>query len=186
MHGVDEPLAVVPRVESGAPMSPLTTGLTRISFAAGCTGLLLAMLVDASAVFGRHLGLPLRGSIEVMRACVVVFASSALVGTSLAHGHASVHMLTEHLPSTPRRWLQRTAALASALFFGVLALGSCVVVRDLWHGPETSELLQLPLMPLRLFWCASALTVVLLFTATAFARRATLARAANEPGTDKP
>jgi TRAP-type C4-dicarboxylate transport system permease small subunit len=142
-----------------------------VSFLLGCAGLLIAMVVDVSSVIGRHSGMPLLGSIELMRACVVVFASSALLGTTLGRGHASVHMLTERLPNGVRDLLQRAAALASALFFGILIVGSCIVIHDLWHGAETSELLQLPIMPLRLFFCASLLAIVCVFLVAGFGRK---------------
>jgi TRAP-type C4-dicarboxylate transport system permease small subunit len=171
VKSVDDPISAVPHAPQSTASSPLARVLTRASFAAGCVGLLLAMAVDATSVLGRHLGLPVRGSIELMRACVVVFASSALVGTTLSRGHASVHMLTERIPVIARRRLQRVTELASAVFFAVLAIGSLIVVSDLWSGDETTELLQLPLLPLRLLWCASACLIVFLFTAAALSRR---------------
>jgi TRAP-type C4-dicarboxylate transport system permease small subunit len=145
--------------------------LTRASFLMGAAGLLLTMLFELTSVLGRHLHRPLLGSIELVSACVVIFASSALVMATLEDGHASVRMLAERLGPRAREVLQRTAALCSALFFGALALGSLIVVGDLYDGAETSELLQLPILPLRLFWCGSALLIVCLFASAAFARR---------------
>jgi TRAP-type C4-dicarboxylate transport system permease small subunit len=137
--------------------------LTRVSFLAGGAGLLLAMLLDATAVVGRHVGLPLLGSIELIRACVVIAASSALVGVTFGNAHATIQIVTERLPPIARARLQRASRLLCALFFVWLALGSIWVAADLWHGQEASELLELPFKPLRLFFCASLLVVVLLF-----------------------
>jgi TRAP-type transport system small permease protein len=142
--------------------------LVRASFALGAAGLLLAMAIDALAVSGRLLGRPLLGSIELSQCCVVLFASAALVGTTLQRGHASVHLLTERLPARARRWFQRSSQLLSALFFVALALGSLIVLGDLWRGGETTELLGLPLKPLRLVWCTSALLIVVLFVSESF------------------
>jgi TRAP-type C4-dicarboxylate transport system permease small subunit len=141
--------------------------LTRLSFGLGAFGLLGAMLIDSGAVAGRHLGVPVLGSIELVEACVVLMASASLVGTTLGHGHASVHILTQQLSAAGRARLQRVSDLLSALFFGVLALGSLVVARDLWGGDERTELLGLPLSPLRALWCLSALGIVALFMTAA-------------------
>ena len=141
--------------------------LTRVSFGLGAFGLLGAMLIDSSAVLGRHIGVPVLGSIELVEACVVLMASASLVGTTLGSGHASVHILTEQLSAAGRARLQRVSDLLSALFFGVLALGSLTIAGDLWGGDERTELLGLPLSPLRALWCVSAIGIVALFLAAA-------------------
>jgi TRAP-type C4-dicarboxylate transport system permease small subunit len=137
--------------------------LTRVSFLAGGVGLLLTTLLDATAVVGRHVGLPLLGSIELIRACVVIAASSALVGVTFANAHATIQIVTERLQPSARARLLRISRSICALFFVWLALGSIWVALDLWHGQEVSELLALPIKPLRLFFCASLIVVVLLF-----------------------
>jgi TRAP-type C4-dicarboxylate transport system permease small subunit len=145
----------------------ITQLLTRASFVLGAVGLLGAMLIDASAVVGRHLGVPLLGSIELVESCVVLMASASLVGTTLGQGHASVHILTEQLSASGRARMRRVSDLLSAVFFAALAIGSLMVARDLWGGDERTELLGLPLAPLRALWCASAVGIVALFIAAA-------------------
>ncbi|HKU42922.1 MAG TPA: TRAP transporter small permease subunit [Polyangiales bacterium] len=145
--------------------------LARVSFWVGSAGLLGAMLIDSAAVLGRHLGVPLLGSIELVQACIVWMASASLVGTTLERGHASVHILTERLAAPRRAALRRAADLASALFFAFIAVGSGWLLLDLWHGAEQSELLGIPIAPLRVLWCASAAGVVASFTAQALARQ---------------
>lgn len=141
--------------------------LTRVSFGLGAFGLLGAMIIDSSAVLGRHISVPVLGSIELVEACVVLMASASLVGTTLGKGHASVHILTERLGHTGRSRMQRTSNVLCALFFSVLALGSLIVAGDLWGGDERTELLGLPLAPLRALWCVSALGIVALFLTAA-------------------
>jgi TRAP-type C4-dicarboxylate transport system permease small subunit len=145
----------------------ITQLLTRVSFLLGAVGLLSAMLIDAGAVIGRHLGVPLLGSIELVESCVVLMASASLVGTTLGQGHASVHILTERLSAAGRARMRRASDGLSAAFFAVLAIGSMIVARDLWGGDERTELLGLPLAPLRALWCASAVGIVALFIAAA-------------------
>jgi TRAP-type C4-dicarboxylate transport system permease small subunit len=137
--------------------------LTAIAFLAGAAGLLLAMGLDTLAVLGRLAGRPLLGSIELIQACVVVAASSSLVSATLSGSHASVHVLTERLAPRRRRALERISRLLCASFFVWLLWGSGWVAVELWGGQEATELLGLPIEPLRLFFCTSALIVVLLF-----------------------
>jgi TRAP-type C4-dicarboxylate transport system permease small subunit len=145
--------------------------LARISFALGAIGLLGAMSIEATAVIGRHIELPLLGSIELVEVCIVLMASASLVGTTLERGHASVQILAERLPARPRTVLRRATDTLCALFFGLIVIGSGMVVADLWHGDERSELLAIPIVPLRLVWCASAVGVVASFVSQALARR---------------
>jgi TRAP-type C4-dicarboxylate transport system permease small subunit len=111
--------------------------------------------------------LPLRGSIELVESCIVLMACASLVGTTLERGHASVHLLTERLPPRARRGFAIAANLAGALFFTCLLLGSVLVLVDLWHGAEQTELLGIPIAPLRSLWCATAGAIALTFIAQA-------------------
>ena len=86
-----------------------------------------------------------------------------MVGATLSGAHATVHILLERAPEGARRGLNAFGALMGAACFALLAAGSVWIVRDLWGGHEQTELLALPIMPLRLFWCASALLMVVLF-----------------------
>lgn len=160
--------------ESEAPHEPprgLAGLLLTISFAIGSAGLLIAMATDALAVAGRHLGLPLLGSIEIVQACIIVAASSAMVGATLSKTHAEVHILTERLKPGARAMLARVADLLSAAFAVALVIGSVWIFHDLWGGRERTEMLHIPLAPLRLVWCASAALIALLLIVRALAPR---------------
>jgi TRAP-type transport system small permease protein len=138
------------------------------SFLLGSAGLLVALVADAIAVAGRHVGIPFLGSIETVQAAVILAASSAMVGATLSRAHATVHILTERLSIHARRRFQSFTDAVSGIFFAALAAGSIWIVVDLWDGAETTELLGLPLKALRLFWCVSALLIAGLFTVFAF------------------
>ena len=125
------------------------------------------MASDALAVAGRHVGRPFLGSIELVQAAIVVAASAAMVGATLNDGHAKVHILMERLSPPVRRRFQAVADLVSGVFFAALAVGSIWLVVDLWRGGEETELLGIPLKPLRLAWCASAILAAALFAARA-------------------
>jgi TRAP-type transport system small permease protein len=174
-----DPRAPLPATQRGAGRPAAL--LSRLAFVCGSAGLLLAMTLDAAAVVGRHIGVPLLGSIELVQACIVLAASSALIGATLGRAHARVHVFSERLPSAARAALLRVGELLGALFFGSLAAGSIWVASELWGEREASELLGIPIAPLRAAWCASTIGIVALFVTRAVARRCEPEEAGREP-----
>ena len=150
-----------------------------VCFAIGGVGLFAAMAVDFLSVVGRHTGFPFAGAIEIVQVCVVIATSAALVGATLAGTHAAVHVITERLPPGPRRVLARFAALLSTLFFAGLAVGGFWLLTDTLPGDERTDLLHLPLAPLRVLWCTACAIAALLFLVQVF--RPKLAESVLEP-----
>ena len=111
------------RRPEGAPQSRVARVLTTVSFLVGSAGLLIAMGGDALAVVGRHTGIPLLGSIEIVQAAIVLAAASAMVAATLSRSHATVHIIIERLSPAQRDRFERFADLLSAVFFAVLAGG---------------------------------------------------------------
>lgn len=131
--------------------------------AVGSVALLVAMATDTIAVAGRHLRTPLLGSIEIVQACIVLAASAATIGTTLAGGHMIVTLVVERLDSARAVQVRRLADLFSALFFGALAAGSLWLAVELWNAHELSETIGIPLRWFRALWCVSAVVVTVLF-----------------------
>lgn len=121
------------------------------------------MATDTIAVAGRHLRTPLLGSIEIVQACIVLAASAATIGTTLAGGHMIVTLVVERLDSARAVQVRRLADLFSALFFGALAAGSLWLAVELWNAHELSETIGIPLRWFRALWCVSAVVVTVLF-----------------------
>lgn len=116
----------------------------------GAAALLAAMLVDAAAVAGRHLGIPLLGSLELVQALILVASSSAVVCATLADKHAAVHLLLNRVPVSVRHWMKRINSLLCVVFLLLLACGTGWIASDLWGAHEQSELLHVPYAPLRI------------------------------------
>lgn len=135
----------------------------------GSVALLVAMASDALAVAGRRLGTPFLGSIELVQTCIVLAASSAMIAATVGGGHAVVHIVIERVGPRWRRALAVIANLMSAGVFAALAFGSAWLTSDLAGGAERTELLKLPILPLRLFWCASATVIAFVFLLYALA-----------------
>jgi TRAP-type C4-dicarboxylate transport system permease small subunit len=137
--------------------------LARLAFVIGALGLLGAMAVDFAAVLGRRSGFPLLGSIELSEVCIVCMASASLLGVTLERGHASVHLLTERLAEVPKRAFARASDALAGLFFAFILAGSAILVRELWSASEQSELLGLPIVPLRVIFGTSLTGIVVTF-----------------------
>ena len=132
-------------------------------FYLGAAALLFAMAVETIAVLGRHIGVPLWGSIELVQAGILVASSTAILSATLANKHARVRILTDRVTGSFRMWLERIQALFCALFFCALTVGSIWIFLDLRGGYEESELLHIPYTPLRIVCILSILGVVLNF-----------------------
>ena len=132
-------------------------------FYIGAAGLLLAMMVEAVAVLGRHLGVPFLGALEIIQTAILLTASSAMVSATLNHAHARVTLLTDRLGPSAQRVLRGFADLLSAVFFVGLAAGALWLAIDTWNDFEQSELMHVPFRPLRIVSFAAAAAIALIF-----------------------
>ena len=139
----------------------------------GGAGLFVALGVDTFAMLGRHLRLPLLGSIEIVQAAVLVAACSALLVATISQVHARVHLLLDRASPRVRLALQRFHGFCALVLAMALALGSFWLTSDLWSGYEESELLHLPYRPLRLLTLGTLTTLagLLLFRGLRWWRR---------------
>jgi TRAP-type C4-dicarboxylate transport system permease small subunit len=151
-------------------VSLASSTLQRVLVITGGGALLAAMGIDALAVLGRHVGIPLLGSIELVQAAVLVSGSIALLIATLAGVHARVHLLVDRLPAAAAEALRRLGLLLGAVLYLALLVGSLWIARDLWQGHEESELLALPYRPLRAFAALATGSVALAFLAQTLRR----------------
>lgn len=137
----------------------------------GGLALLLAMTTDAAAVIGRHVGFPLRGSIELVQAFVLVSGSLAMVLATVSGEHARVHLLVDRVPPRARQVLKRLGLLCGSLLFLALLVACVLLARDVWSGHEESELLHVPYRPLRILAVIAMSVVAALFLKQALTER---------------
>lgn len=130
----------------------------------GGIALLGATATDTVAVIGRHVGLPLRGSIELVQFFVLVAGSLALLVATAERAHAKVHLVVDRMGDAGKAAMARLSGLLGAVFFAGLLAGSLWLMADLWSGHEESELLSISWRWMRLFANLTLLatTVVLL------------------------
>lgn len=133
--------------------APVAAVLTAV----GSAGVLGAMLTDGVAVAGRHLGLPLTGSIELSQLFIVLLASCSIALATLHGVHATVDLLHQRLGPKAQLVLLRLAALLGLAFLAAMVAGSAWLASDLWGGNEHTELLHIPIAPLRVVFVACGL-----------------------------
>lgn len=152
------------------PSPPPASGAYSLVVILGGCALLGAMAIDSIAVVGRHTGMPLLGSIEIVQLLVGVSGAVALLVATLRDSHAVVRLLLANIPAHVAARLQRVNALAATLFFAALTAGSAWIMSEMWGSHEETELLQLPLAPLRLLIVATLGITTLLFLRKALRR----------------
>jgi TRAP-type transport system small permease protein len=126
------------------------TKLTRLAIWIGGLALLAATAIDTVAVIGRHVGLPLGGSIELMQAAVLVSGALGIVIATLDDAHARVRLVVDRMPAFWRGVVDRISDGLTLLFTLALLAGSVWIAFDLRGGHEESELLGVPWFVLRL------------------------------------
>jgi TRAP-type C4-dicarboxylate transport system permease small subunit len=152
----------------GASDAPRTQSrLAWLLVAVGSVGVVATMLIDVVAVVGRHAGLPLTGSIEMAQAAVVMMASCSIAFATLERAHVAVDLLHSRMGAKTQIVVLRIAALLGFVFMSALVVSSVWVAVELWDGAERTELLEIPLQPLRLLWigCASVAAIGFLIQA---------------------
>ena len=112
--------------------------------------LLAATAVDTLAVIGRHVAMPLTGSIEVIQAAVLLSGVIAMLVATVQNVHARVRLVIDRLPAGKRRVADRLSDLLTLAFFAALLVGSGWIAWDLRSAAEESELLGIPWMALRM------------------------------------
>jgi TRAP-type C4-dicarboxylate transport system permease small subunit len=142
---------------------PPPSPVVRLLVIIGGGALLLAMAVDAIAVAGRHLGMPLLGSIELVQASVLVSAAMAMIVATLAHTHAVVHLVVDRVSQLRRRQMLWVNALLSAVLFLAFLVGAAWLCLEMWSHHEQSDVLRIPFRPLRITLVLSCAALAAIF-----------------------
>ena len=132
--------------------------------------LLLATATDTLAMLGRHVNLPLIGSIEAVQAAVLIASAGALLMATAFEKHARVHLL-QRLNAGVLRTLDFVHAVAAIAVVLALLAGSAWITMDLWGSHEESELLRIPWFPLRLVVLLMLLSLLVVLVRRLLQRR---------------
>ena len=149
--------------DSNADTTSGDPGVPRSLFYLGSFALLTVMIVETVAVIGRHLHQPLVGALEIVQAAIVPTACAAMAITTICQGHALVHLLVDRLPLHVRRRMLRIGCLMSGIFFAALCAGEIWLTHDFWNSFEETDVLRIPLRPLRILVTVSAGVLAVIF-----------------------
>ena len=130
---------------------------------AGAGGLLVMMLVETAAVIGRRVGLPVMGALEIVQVAIVPAACASMLIATLHGAHAAVHMITDRMPESARRWALRAGSMLAGVCFAALTAGSAWLSFEYWNSFEQTEVLHLPLRPLRILATLTAAALAVTF-----------------------
>lgn len=134
-----------------------------VLFYIGAGGLMIAMIVEAIAVLGRQIGVPLLGALEIIQAAILLTATASMLSATLVNAHATVHLFVERLSPTAQRWLSRFGLLVSSAFFACLSFSAAWLALEAWNDFEHSELLHIPYRPLRIIVVVMTAAVAIVF-----------------------
>ena len=145
------------------PVNPSEKPRRGVLFFAGSAGLLSVMLVETAAVIGRHAGLPVLGALEIVQAALVPAACGSMLIATMVSAHAAVHLISDRLPETARRWTIRGESILAGAYFTALSAGTAWLAVEYWNSFEQTEVLHIPFRPLRALVALAAASLALLY-----------------------
>ncbi|ACV69739.1 TRAP transporter small permease [Desulfohalobium retbaense] len=127
--------------------------------------LLLMVGIGCANILGRAVGIPLKGTYELMGYFGAVAGSLALAITQIEKGHIRIGFLARWLPRRLSGLLDRLGLFCSAMLFGAISWQCGLLAFSLWHSGQVSETLRLnyAIFPLAVSLGTACLALVLLF-----------------------
>ena len=133
--------------------------------------LFTTVAIDTTAVVLRQFGHSFPGSTELVQFAIVPATSVAIITATLLRAHATVHVLVDRMRGATRRIIGRLEQAALLLLFLCLLSASAWLLAETWREPERSDLLLLPIAPLRIVWLLALLSGAALSLRRLFAAR---------------
>ncbi len=132
-----------------------TQGLTKFAMTCGSLALVGTMIIVVLSVIGRHIRIPLPGSVEIVELLIVIVATTSILYATLVGSHASARLFIDRLTPRLKAVIQNLGFLLGALFLLALVGGNIWLVIDYWSVHEASHLLEIPIIPFRLLFISA-------------------------------
>lgn len=131
----------------------------------GIFALVGSLLVISLSVVGRHLNIPLPGSLEIVELLFVLVAACAMFYATVERAHAAARLFLDRLPSRQRHLVERSGLLFGALMWLSITIGNLWLLAGVWSLHEETPLLGIPVVPFRIALTTStaAITLVLIW-----------------------
>ena len=134
-------------VKSVNLIATLLKKMTRIQLALGGSVLVAMIVLTCANIFLRQLGLPIRGTFELMGFMGALIFALSLGYSSEKKEHIYVSILFHRLPIPFQRGAKLLSDLISLLFFGLLSFQLVKNGLNLKVVEEVSETLRIPYYP---------------------------------------
>jgi TRAP-type C4-dicarboxylate transport system permease small subunit len=121
----------------------------------------VVLLIVANIVY-RFFGGVIAGTYELVELMVAVVAASALVYTVLEHGHVVINIIVSRLPQRIQAIVESITLAVGLGIWALVAWANVGLIREKALGGEATLLLNIPVLPFRLFWEFSLLLLCLM------------------------
>lgn len=129
----------------------------------GIVALAAMIVLITVSVIGRHIKIPVPGSVEIVEMLIVIVASTGILFSTVHKSHAAAKLFVERLPKNIANVFERIGYFIGAFLMVIITLGSLGLLFDVWSLHEETHLLKIPIVPFRLFFIAcTAMTAIVL------------------------
>ena len=120
---------------------------------------LIILLITFSVVFRAfHIALP--GTFDLVETLIVVGIAFALVYGQLEDRHLRADIAIERLKGRVRSAIESFLGVLNIVYWFTLLCAAIFMITKKWGGEETTDILQVPVVPFRIVW---VLALVLMF-----------------------
>ena len=124
-----------------------------VAYAGGGALVVLLVMIVGNVMF-RLTGRIIPGSYELAELIIPIIAGAAVLCATLSGSHVAIDFVVDRFPNASRRRIAIVMALAGAFYWCVVAwAGTLVAFRNTRLG-EYTEVLGIPVAPLRWMWVA--------------------------------
>jgi TRAP-type C4-dicarboxylate transport system permease small subunit len=127
----------------------------------GVIVLSIIALIISITVIGRAMHVAFAGTFDLVETLVVVTVSFALVYGQLEDHHIRADLAIERLRGRVKAAIESFLGILSLVYWAALLWAGWIIMLEKWGAGETTDILNVPVVPFRGVW-VFALTIMLL------------------------
>ena len=118
----------------------------------GAVCLTAVMVIICANVAYRVIGGIIPGTFDLVELLIVPAVGFALVTVELAKRHTIVDMVTTHLPTKVRLWVEICVTIIALFYWTAICWATCKMLLKKMATGEHTQLLQVSVIPFRVIW----------------------------------
>ena len=122
---------------------------------------LIAIIITATVV-GRAVKVALPGTFDLVETLVVMSIAFALVYGQLQDRHLRAEIAIERLRGRVKAAVESFLGILSLFYWIVLLWAAAIMLIDKWSTGESTDILNVPIVPFRVIWSLALLIMCLL------------------------